>query len=75
VAAPNPTRQKAAREGLGRLFVHPSSVFVIHYACESFNEAQGYASPRITAEMFPASLTSTLPVSESGPRAIRKDLR
>jgi len=49
VAAPNPTRQKAAREGLGRLFVHPSSVFVIHYACESFNEAQGYASPRITA--------------------------
>lgn len=49
MAAPNPTRQKAAREGLARLFVHPSSVFVIHYACESFDEANGYASPRITA--------------------------
>lgn len=49
MAAPNPTRQKAARESLARLFVHPATVFVIHYACESFDEANGYASPRITA--------------------------
>lgn len=48
MVAPNPSRQKAAREGLARLFVHPTSVFVIHYACESFDEANGYASPRIT---------------------------
>jgi hypothetical protein len=48
VATPNPTRQKAARESLTRLFVHPATAFVIHYACESFNQGQGYASPRIT---------------------------
>ena len=49
VAAPNPNRQKAARESLSRLFVHPASVFVVHYACESFDQGQGYASPRVTA--------------------------
>ena len=49
MAAPNPNRQKLARESLARLFVHPSSVFVVHYACESFDQGQGYASPRVTA--------------------------
>jgi hypothetical protein len=49
VAAPNPIRQKMARESLARLFVHPTGVFVVHYACESFDQGQGYASPRITA--------------------------
>ncbi len=49
MAAPNPNRQKIAREGLARLFGHPASVFVVHYACESFDQGQGYASPRITA--------------------------
>lgn len=49
MAAPNPTRQKAARETLTRLLVHPSTVFAVHYACESFDERQGYASPRVTA--------------------------
>ena len=29
--------------------MHPASVFVVHYACESFDQGQGYASPRITA--------------------------
>jgi hypothetical protein len=49
VVAPNPTRQTAAREALARPFAHPASAFVIHYACESFDQGQGYASPRITA--------------------------
>jgi hypothetical protein len=49
VASPNPTRQKEARARLGRLLEHPSTVFVVHYACESFEQGQGYASPRVTA--------------------------
>jgi hypothetical protein len=49
VVAPNPARQKATREALGRPFVHPSTTFVIHYACESFDQGNGFASPRITA--------------------------
>ena len=49
MAAPNPNRQKSARESLARLFVHPAAVFVVHYACESFDQGQGYASPRVTA--------------------------
>lgn len=49
MAAPNPSRQKAAREGLNRLVAQPATVFVVHYACESFDQARGYASPRITA--------------------------
>jgi hypothetical protein len=48
VAAPNPNRQKTAREALARLFVHPATAFVVHYACESFDQSKGYASPRIT---------------------------
>lgn len=49
MAAPNPNRQRSARESLTRLFGHPTAVFVVHYACESFNQGQGYASPRVTA--------------------------
>ncbi len=49
MVAPNPTRQKAAREALARVFAQPTTVFVIHYACEHFDQGQGYASPRITA--------------------------
>lgn len=29
--------------------MHPATVFVVHYACESFDEQRGYASPRVTA--------------------------
>lgn len=47
--APNPARQRAAREKLDALFAHPSSVFVIHYACQSFDAEASLGSPRVTA--------------------------
>lgn len=36
---PNPARQKAARDKLSALLAHPPSVYAIHYACQSFDEA------------------------------------
>lgn len=49
MAAPNPRRQRAARERLDELFAHPRSVLVIHYACQSFNGPQEQGSPRVAA--------------------------
>lgn len=36
---PNPARQKAARDRLSALLAHSPSVYAIHYACQSFDEA------------------------------------
>ena len=49
MAAPNPAKQKAARARLKQLFAHPSTVFVVHYACQSFGQTQQQGSPRIAA--------------------------
>jgi hypothetical protein len=49
MAAPNPARQRSARQKIIELFAHPASVFTIHYACERFNPDDGLGSPRITA--------------------------
>jgi hypothetical protein len=49
MAAPNPERQRAARGRLKSLFAHPSTVFVVHYACQSFAQTQQQGSPRIAA--------------------------
>ena len=49
MAAPHPERQRAARARLKALFAHPSSVFVVHYACQSFGQTQQQGSPRIAA--------------------------
>ncbi len=49
MAAPNPERQRASREKLKDLLAYPASVFVIHYACQSFNQGQKLGSPRVTA--------------------------
>ncbi len=49
MAAPNPARQRAARDKVAELFAHPASVFTIHYACERFNAGDGLGSPRVTA--------------------------
>ncbi len=49
MTAPNPTRQKAARTTLAKIFANDSNVWVIHYSCESFyNRPEGH-SPRITS--------------------------
>jgi hypothetical protein len=34
---------------MAELFASPRSVFVVHYACESFNPADGASSPRVIA--------------------------
>jgi len=47
--APNPKRQKEARERLDSLFSDRSNVWVIHYSCESFYDRPNGASPRITS--------------------------
>ncbi|CFW98685.1 conserved protein of unknown function [Candidatus Filomicrobium marinum] len=47
--APNPVRQRAARDKLAGLFAHPSSVFIIHYACQSFDAEEALGSPCVTA--------------------------
>jgi hypothetical protein len=49
MAAPNPARQRAAHARLRQLFAHPTSVFVVHYACQSFGQTQQQGSPRIAA--------------------------
>ena len=49
MAAPNPERQRAARVKMEDLLVYPASVFVIHYACQSFDQGQKLGSPRVTA--------------------------
>ena len=45
----NPSRQKAARSVLDRIFTDASNVWVIHYSCESFYEIHEGRSPRITS--------------------------
>lgn len=47
--APNPKRQKEARQRLDSLFSDRSNVWVIHYSCESFYDRPNGASPRITS--------------------------
>lgn len=47
--APNPKRQKEARQRLDNLFSDRSNVWVIHYSCESFYDRPNGASPRITS--------------------------
>ena len=47
--APNPKRQKDARQRLESLFFDRSNVWVIHYSCESFYDRPNGASPRITS--------------------------
>ena len=49
MTAPNPTRQKAARTTLDRIFANASNVWVIHYSCESFYDRPEGRSPRITS--------------------------
>ena len=49
MTAVNPTRQKAARSALGKIFTDSSNVWVIHYSCESFYEIHEGRSPRITS--------------------------
>lgn len=49
MVAPNPSRQRQARRRIAELFAHPSSVWVIHYACQSFEHGQRLQSPRVTA--------------------------
>src|SRR5262249_18383143 len=49
LAAPNPQRQREARETLARLLGHPAAVYVLHYACQSFDQPGGRGSPRVTA--------------------------
>jgi hypothetical protein len=38
-----------ARLRTAELFAYPKGVFVVHYACESFNPAEGVGSPRVIA--------------------------
>ena len=47
--APNPKQQKAARVKLEGLFQEPSTVYAIHYSCESFHDRPDGRSPRITS--------------------------
>ena len=47
--APNPHRQREAREKIAQLFAHRASVYVVHYACQSLDEAARRGSPRVTA--------------------------
>ena len=44
-----PSRQKAARSTLERIFAVASNVWVIHYSCESFYDRDEGRSPRITS--------------------------
>lgn len=47
MAAPNPRRQKEARQRLEKLFHEPHNVWIIHYSCESFYDRAD--SPRVTS--------------------------
>lgn len=49
MTAPNPFRQKLAREKLDKAFADGESTWVIHYSCESFYERPAGRSPRITS--------------------------
>jgi hypothetical protein len=49
MAAPNPKRQREARERLSRIFANPDSMVVIHYSCQSFVQPQQSGSPRIAS--------------------------
>jgi hypothetical protein len=49
MAAPNPERQRDARQTLERLLLAPQTVWVLHYACQSFAPGQAIRSPRVTA--------------------------
>lgn len=49
MAAPNPERQRTARDRLARLLAHPASVYVIHYACQSLDQDERHGTPRVTS--------------------------
>ena len=49
MTAPDPTRQKAAREVIEKIFADAQNVWVIHYSCESFHDRPEGRSPRITS--------------------------
>jgi hypothetical protein len=49
MAAPNPQRQRAAKARLATLFAQPSTVFVVHYACQSIRTPETEGSPRVAA--------------------------
>jgi hypothetical protein len=49
MTAPNPQRQRAAKARLAQLFAQPSTVYVVHYACQSFRSAETQGSPRVAA--------------------------
>ena len=49
MAVPNPTRQREARRRIATLFAHPETVWILHYACQSFDLGQRLQSPRVTA--------------------------
>ena len=49
MAAPNPQRQRAAKARLAQLFAQPSTVYVVHYACQSFRTPESQGSPRVAA--------------------------
>lgn len=49
MAAPSPHRQRMVKARLAELFAHPMSVYVIHYACQSLDQAEAHGSPRIAS--------------------------
>ena len=49
MTTPNPSRQKAARRELDRVFENDANTWAIHYACESLFNRTDDSSPRITA--------------------------
>lgn len=42
-------RQETARLRLAELFAHPSTVWAVHYSCQSFYQGERLGSPRITS--------------------------
>ena len=49
MSAPNPKRQKKARQSLDDVLANPKHVRIIHYSCESFYDRDDGSSPRITS--------------------------
>ena len=49
MSTPNPKRQKIAMDTLSGLYKDPSSVWVVHYSCESFHDRPEGRSPRVTS--------------------------
>ncbi len=47
--APNPKQQRSAQQQIQNLFQEPSTVYAIHYSCESFHDRPEGRSPRITS--------------------------